>query len=160
MMSRPLLVIAALTLNLSACSAGTGEGATTTETPDVVASSAAAESPGTTAPTVSANKQFVTTFVEALDVLEIKHSEPQRTEAGLLSKASYDLTVNGYDASIQVFATEETQAAWEEASDSLGGVCVVIDGAALSLNSSTGIADSVEIAPQIAQEVGGEARGT
>ena len=77
----------------------------------------------------------------------------------MLSKASYDMTVNGFDAGIKVFADEEAQAAWVDASDSLGGVCVVIDGAALSLNSSEGVADSAKIAPKIAEAVGCEAHG-
>lgn len=172
-MKKPLLAVAAITLSLSACSSGTGEGAAGAVTPDAVTTSAAAavtpdavatsaaasETPATTAPALSENEQLVKTFVDALDTLEIERSEPKRTEAGLLSKASYDITVNGFDAGIQIFAIEETQTAWVEASDSLGGVCVVIDGAALSLNSSDGIADSVEIAPKIAEEVGGEARG-
>lgn len=97
--------------------------------------------------------------MDALDALGIEHSKPKRTEAAVLSKASYDLTVNGFDSGIQVFANEEAQTAWVEASDSFGGVCVVIDGAALSLNSSEGIEDSVEIAPKIADEVDGEAHG-
>lgn len=159
-MKKPLLAIAAITLSLSACSSGTDEGAATAESPDAVTTSAAApETPETTAPALSENEQFVETFVDALDALQIEHGEPERTEAGMLSKASYDITVNGFDASIQIFANEETQTAWVEASDSFGGVGVVIDGAALSLNSSEGIADSAEIAPKVAEEVGGEARG-
>lgn len=159
-MSRTLLALAALVLSLSACSSGTDGGATPITTPSPATTAAATESPATATPTLSANQQLVNTFVDALDTLGIKHSEPKRTEAGILSKASYDLTVNGFDASIQIFATDETQDAWVQASDSLGGVCVVIDGAALSLNSSEGIADSVKIAPKIAEEVDGEARGT
>lgn len=154
---KKLFAIAAITLSLSACSSGSDEGLATTATPPEVTASPAA--PVTTEPTLSENEQLVKTFVDALDALEIEHSEPTRTEAGVLSKASYDIAVNGFDASIQIFANEETQTAWVEASNSLGGVCVVIEGAALSLNSSEGVADSAEIAPKIAEEVGGEAHG-
>lgn len=97
--------------------------------------------------------------MDALDALGIKHSEPERSEAAALSKASYDITVNGFDAHIQIFANDETQKSWVKVSDALGGVCAVIDGAALSLNSSEGIADSAKIAPKIAEKVGGEAHG-
>jgi hypothetical protein len=165
---KPILAMAAISLILSACSSGTNEGAVVSEPPAAVTASATAPAtpeattpaaPETSAPALSANAQLVATFVDALDALGIEHSEPKRTEAAVLSKASYDLTVNGYDSGVQVFANEEAQTAWVEASDSFGGVCVVIDGAALSLNSSEGIEDSVEIAPKIADEVGGEAHG-
>lgn len=162
-MKKLLLAIAAITLSLGACSPGTDEGSAVAPTPGPVASSAAAPTvlatAGTSAPALSENKQLVKIFVDALDALGIEHSEPKRKEAGILSKASYDMTVNGTDAGIQIFASEETQKAWVEASTSLGGVCVVIDGAGLSLNSSEGIADSAEIAPKIAEEIGGEAHG-
>lgn len=158
-LTKQLLAIAALILCLSACSSGTDEGAAETEPAEVAASATAPETPETTAPALSENEQVVKAFVDALDTLGIEHSEPTRAEAAALSKASYNLTVNGFDASIQIFANEETQEAWVNASDSLGGICVVLDGAALSLNSSEGIADSVEIAPQIAEKVSGEARG-
>lgn len=157
---KPLLAIAAFTLSLSACSSGADEGAAKTETPAATTSAAAPEAPEATAPALSENEQLVKTFVDALDALGIVHSEPKRTEAGALSKASYDFTVGGFDAGIQIFANDETQTAWVEASDSLGGVCVVIDGAALSLNSSKGIANSAEIAPKIAEKVVGEAHGS
>ena len=148
---KKLLVIAAITLSLTACSSGTDDVASETKAPEVTTSAAA--------PALSENEQLVKTFVDAMDALGIEHGEHERTEAAALSKASYDITVNGFDASIQIFSNDETQTAWVEASDSFGGVCVVIDGASLSLNSSEGIADSAEIAPKIAEKVDGEARG-
>ena len=159
-MTKRLLAMAALALSLSACSSGgTDAGATKTETPEPTTSAAAPSAPETTAPAVSDNLKLVKTFVDGLDNLGIEHGEPKRTEAALLSRASYDMTVNGFDAAVNVFVDEESQAAWIKVSDSLGGICVVIDGAALSLNSSEGVADSAEIAPKIAEEVDGEAHG-
>lgn len=172
-----VLAVAAITLSLSACSTDPGENETETETPEVSTESQSpgsaesteapeptepiesTEAPEPTEQEPSENEQYVELFLEALDALDIEYSEPERVEAGGLSSASYDMTVNGSSSGIQVFATEETQAAWVEASNSLGGICVVIDGAALTLNSSEGIADSADIAPQIAEEVGGTAHG-
>jgi hypothetical protein len=161
LVTKRLLAIAAiaLALSLSACSSGTDAGAQKTEPPAPTTSAAAPNATEGTAPALSDNEKLVKTFVDALDTLGIEHSEPKRTEAALLSTASYDMTVSGFDAKVQVFASEETQTAWVKASDSFGGVCVVIDGAALSLNSSEGVADSAKIAPKIAETVGGEAHG-
>lgn len=156
--NKPLLAIASLTLtlSLSACGSGGNKDAATAADSEVTTSAAA---PVSTAPSLSENEKVVKKFVDALDALGIKHSAPKRTEAAAVSKASYDLTINGFDAGIQIFADAESQATWVHASDSLGGVCVVIDGAALSLNSSEGVADSAKLAPRIAEQVGGEAHG-
>lgn len=99
--------------------------------------------------------------VTALDDLGIEHTDPQRKEVGSLSgsKASFDIDINGQDAGILVFPDAEAQSRWQENSDMLGGVHVAFDNAALSLNSKDGINNSVEIAPQIADKVGGTARG-
>jgi len=166
--SKQALAVVAFASVLGACSSGGDEASETGTEPGVTtsaaapqtsapASSAAAEE--TSAAPLSENEQFVQTFVDALDELGIEHSDPKRTEAAMLSKASYDITVNGFDAGINIFVDAESQQSWVEASDSLGGVCVVIDGAALSLNSSEGVEDSADIAPKIAERVGGEAHG-
>ncbi|WP_241475378.1 hypothetical protein [Nesterenkonia sp. YGD6] len=172
-----VFAVAALALSLSACSTGTDEGETGAAAQEVTTESEApepadsadapeptqpvesTESPEPTELEPSENEQYVELFVDALEALDIEYSEPERVEAGMLSSASYDMTVNGSSSGIQIFDNEEVQASWVEASNSLGGVSVVVDGAALSLNSSEGIADSVEIAPQIAEEVGGTAHG-
>lgn len=109
---------------------------------------------------VSDIEAAVQTFVTALDNLGIEHSEPVRAEVGLSgAEARFDITVNGYDAGINVFGDEETLETWGEASDSFGGIYVQSGLAVLTLNSSEGIANSAEIAPLIAEEVGGEAHG-
>ncbi|WP_322544700.1 hypothetical protein U2G91_01385 [Rhodococcoides fascians] len=73
----------------------------------------------------------------------------------------FDMPVNGYDAGINIFPDNETLAAWQEASDSFGGIHVALPDAdaVLTLNSSEGIADSAKIAPMIAHAVGGTAHG-
>lgn len=102
----------------------------------------------------------VQSFVTALNELGIEHTDPVRVEVGLSgAKASFDITVNGFDAGINVFPDAESLATWGETSDSFGGIYVAYGNAALSLNSSEGIADSADIAPKIAAEVGGEAHG-
>ena len=102
----------------------------------------------------------VQTFVKALDDLGIKHTDPVRSEVGLSgAKARFDITVNGYDAGINVFPDATTLATWGKASDSFGGIYVANGNAVLTLNSSEGVADSAVIAPKIAAKVGGEALG-
>jgi len=102
----------------------------------------------------------VQTFVKALDDLGIKHTDPVRSEVGLSgAKARFDITVDGYDAGINVFPDATTLATWGKASDSFGGIYVANGNAVLTLNSSEGVADSAVIAPKIAAKVGGEAHG-
>lgn len=113
-----------------------------------------------TAAPVSDIQSSVDTFVAALDELGIEHSEPVRAEVGESgAKARFDMTVSGFDAGINVFQDADTLAAWGELSDAYGGIFVSSGNAALSLNSSEGIANSAEIAPAIAEAIGGVARG-
>lgn len=113
-----------------------------------------------TGPPVSEIDAAVQVFVTALNELGIEHTDPVRAEVGLSgAKARFDITINGFDAGINVFPDAETLAAWGETSDSFGGIYVAYGNAALSLNSSDGIAYSAEIAPKIAAKVGGEAHG-
>lgn len=113
-----------------------------------------------TAAPVSDIQSSVDTFVAALDELGIEHSEPVRAEVGESgAKARFDITVSGFDAGINVFPDADTLAAWGELSDAYGGIFVSWGNAALSLNSSEGIANSAKIAPAIAEAIGGVARG-
>lgn len=105
-------------------------------------------------------EESVAVFTEGLDALGIEYTEPVRAEVGLSgAKARFDMTVNGYDAGINVFPDAEMLATWGEASDSFGGIYVAHGNAVISLNSSEGIADSAQIAPLIAEQIGGEAHG-
>lgn len=149
-------------LALAGCSAGTETDTDVTATAEAPPSTTPEAPVKTEAPSepVSDIDASVQAFVGALDELGIEHSEPVRAEVGLSgAKARFDLTVNGFDAGINVFPDAETLATWGEASDSFGGIYVSSGNAVLSLNSSEGIANSAEIAPQIADAVGGEARG-
>lgn len=132
------------------------------------ASSESSVSAETTAPavpeppaeTVSEIEASVQAFVGALDELGIQHTDPVRAETGLSgAKARFDITINGFDAGINVFPDTTTLTTWGETSDSLGGIYVSYGDAALSLNSSEGITNSAEIAPQIATTLGGQAHG-
>ncbi|WP_298942412.1 hypothetical protein [uncultured Microbacterium sp.] len=159
-----VLPVALITmLALSGC-AGGSDPAPTTPPPAAEVSTPAESSTPTEAETptapVSDIEASVAAFTAALDELGIEHSEPVRAEVGLSgAKARFDITVNGYDAGINVFPDEETLSTWGEASDSFGGIYVSYGNAVLTLNSSEGIANSAEIAPQIAAAVGGEAHG-
>lgn len=105
----------------------------------------------------------VQSFTTALEDLGIEHTEPVRSEPGLSgAKAVFSLTVNGGDSSINVFPDLETLEMWQELSDGLGGIHVQLadTNAVLSLNTDEeNIANSAEIAPQIADAVGGTAHG-
>lgn len=105
----------------------------------------------------------VQTFVTALDDLGIEHTEPVRAEVGLSgAKARFDMTVSGGDTGINVFPDAETLASWQEASDSFGGINVQLPDAdaVLSMNTDEeNIAETADLAPQIANAVGGTAHG-
>jgi len=102
----------------------------------------------------------VQTFVSALDSLGISHSDPVRREVGISgASASFDITVDGFDAGINIFPDADTLKVWGTLSDRFGGIYVASGNAVLSLNSHEGVADSAEIAPKIAEKVGGEAHG-
>lgn len=109
---------------------------------------------------VSDIQAAVDTFIGALDDLGIEHSEPVRGQVGGSgAKAVFDLTVNGFDAGINVYPDAEALETWQGLSDSFGGIHVAKDMAVLSLNSQEGVADSAEIAPRIAEHIDGTARG-
>ncbi|MFG6491266.1 hypothetical protein [Microbacterium sp. P03] len=102
----------------------------------------------------------VQAFIATLDELGIAHSEPVRAEVGMSgAKARFGITVNGFDAGINVFPDADTLATWGEASDSFGGIYIAYGNAVLTLNSSEGIANSAEVAPRIAEAIGGQAHG-
>ncbi|MEU3475794.1 hypothetical protein BH92_28190 (plasmid) [Rhodococcoides fascians A21d2] len=129
---------------------------------NVVSPSSQEQQVETSAKPVSKSDAVVQEFTTALADLGIEHGEPERTEVGLSgAQMVFDMSVNGYDAGINIFQDEEALATWQEASDSFGGIHVVLpdEYAVLSLNSSEGIADSAEIAPMIAEAVGGTAHG-
>lgn len=150
-------------LSLAGCSSPQPGEAAPATTATVVATPTVTPSPtpdvASTAP-ISDIQAAVDTFVGALDQLGIEHSEPVRAEVGASgAKASFDITVNGFDAGINVFPDTDTLAAWGKLSDAYGGIFVSSGNAVLSLNSSEGVGNSAEIAPTIADAVGGEARG-
>jgi len=76
----------------------------------------ASANPGTTTPAatpISDINTAVQTFVTALDDLGIKHTDPVRADVGMSgAKARFDITVNGYDAGINVVPDAKTLAAW------------------------------------------------
>lgn len=109
---------------------------------------------------VSDIQAAVDTFISALDDLGIEHSDPVRGQAQLSgAEAVFDLSVDGFDAGINVYPNAAAMETWQDASDSLGGIHVAKDLAVLSLNTDEGVADSAEIAPRIAEHIGGTARG-
>lgn len=99
-------------------------------------------------------------YVKALDDLGITHTDPVRSDVGASgAKARFDITVDGYDAGINIFPDAAALTTWGKLSDSFGGIYVAKGTAVLTLNSSEGISDSATVAPKIAGAVGGEAHG-
>ena len=159
---------------LSACSGSdTGTAKTAPTTAAAIESTTSAADPSTsavpetttpettpeTAP-ISDIQTGVDLFTTALTDLRIEYTEPVRTEVQMSgAKASFDITVNGYDAGILIFPAIESRERWQEVSDTFGGVHVASGIAVLTPNSKDGIANSAEIAPKIAAAIGGEARG-
>jgi len=142
-------------LVLSGCAAGT-----TSADPKADAGKTTAADAPSPAQSTSDIQAAVDTFVTALDSLGIKHSDPVRGDVGMSgAKARFDITVDGFDAGINVFPDAKMLAAWGKASDAFGGIYVASGNAVLTLNSSEGVADSAAIAPKIAAAVGGTAHG-
>lgn len=166
-MSRARLFLAAATIGtalaVAGCSSSQPEQAEAAPAVTITVTPTVTPTPTPEAPSeapVSDIQAAVDTFVGALDQLGIEHSEPTRKDVGASgAKAVFSITVNGYDAGINVFPDAEALAAWGELSDAYGGIFVSSGNAALSLNSRDGITNSVEIAPAIADAVNGEARG-
>ncbi|PPG42061.1 hypothetical protein C5C17_03585 [Pseudoclavibacter sp. RFBA6] len=147
-------------LALTGCASGTDATPAASAESSAPAETAAPVTPEAPAETVSEIEASVQAFVGALGELGIEHTDPVRAETGLSgAKARFDITINGFDAGINVFPDTATLTTWGEASDSLGGIYVSYGNTALTLNSSEGITNSAEIAPQIATAIGGEAHG-
>lgn len=147
-------VVLASTLVLTACGNDGDEDFSTASPVETVQSAEDAEH------SVSDIQAAVDIFVGALDDLGIDHSEPERRQVGGSgAKAVFDIDVNGFDSGINVFPDADALETWQGLSDSFGGIHVAKDLAVLSLNTDEGIGDSAEIAPQIAEHVGGVARG-
>lgn len=158
-----VLTSALLTALLTGCGADakSNNAPVVTITEDAITTTAPPDATEATSTEPQSDIQLaVETFTSALDDLGIEHTEPVRSEVGLSgASASFDLTINGYDAGILVFPDTEGLKTWQEASDAFGGIHVAVKNSVLSLNSGDGISDSAEIAPLIADAVGGEARG-
>jgi hypothetical protein len=74
------------------------------------------------------------------------------------AKDNRDAHINGVDCGVLVFADVEGTQSWAELSDSLGGIAVVGDTWAISLDSSAGRAKMRPLARRIAAAIGGTVR--
>jgi hypothetical protein len=152
--SLSLIAMLALTGCASSNNADAGSGASAKPK---AASPSASPSPSATVSDIDAAVQ---TFTKALDSLGIQHTAAVRAAAGASgAKARFDITVDNFEAGINVFPDAEVLAAWGKASDSFGGIYVSSGTAVLSLNSTEGVTSSAAIAPKIAAAVKGEAHG-
>ncbi len=154
--------VLAAVLSLTACGNDEGAGGEANNNNSSSSQRQQAETPAQRDQPVSRSEAVVQSFTTALDDLGIEYAQPERAEVGLSgAQMRFDMTVNGYDAGINIFPNAEALATWQEASDSLGGIHVALSDeyAVLTLNSSDGIGDSARIAPMIAESVGGTAHG-
>ena len=139
-------IAAITTLTLTACGGNdeTPDNATnTTDTPTAAESS----SNGPVA--------RVTAALDNMDVEWDSLTDPTYNAAA--NSDVRDINIGGHDAKIHQFRTEESAKAWSDASDTLGGIHVAFDNSAVSLNSEEGREASEELAPRLAEELGGEA---
>lgn len=140
-------VAAITTLTLTACGGND-------ETPD----SATKTTDTPTAAESSDNGPVVDRITDALDKLGVEWgSLTDPTYNAAANSDVRDLNIGGYDAGIHEFRTEESAKAWSDASDTLGGIHVAFANSAVSLNSKGGREASEELAPRLAEELGGEA---
>lgn len=77
----------------------------------------------------------------------------------ILATDTYDLTINGYDAGVNIFLNEEALTEWLDTVAMFDGIAVTYGNVAVSLNSGLGRADSLELAPKLAAELGGIVTG-
>lgn len=140
-------VAAITTLALTACG---GDDKTPDSATNTTGTSAAAES--------SDNGPIVDRITDALDKLDVEwDSLADPTYNAAANSDVRDINIGGYSAGIHEFRTEESAKAWSDASDTLGGIHVAFANSAVSLNSKGGREASEELAPRLAEELGGEA---
>lgn len=165
-MSRKITLVAATVLaaalSLAACSNDDDADTSDPATPAAGQSASDVQNEDQEQPTSDIDTA-VQTFVTALDDLAIEHTEPKRSDVGLSgAKAVFHLDINGGESGINIYPSPEALSSWQEASDSFGGIHVQLSDtdAVLSMNTDEeNIAETADLAPQIADAVGGTAHG-
>jgi uncharacterized protein YceK len=97
-------------------------------------------------------------IVDALDGGGIDVSKLQSSEPSYIREVggeSWDLEIDRRDADINIFPDPEALATWVEMSKSFGGVAVTGDIWAVNLESDADRQASLELAPQVAEALGG-----
>jgi hypothetical protein len=147
---RRVITAAALALLLTAgCSSNDREEAAPAGDP-TPASVVQTTAPGTTT---------ATAVIEDLrghgfKVTSVKETDPALSGA----KETYDTRLDGVEAGVLVFASVEATQGWAETSDAFGGIAVVGDSWAISLDSDGDRARSRALARKIAAAIGGTVR--
>lgn len=141
-------IAAITTLTLTAC--GGSDDSTGSSTAQHPAASTTSES--------SDNGPVVDRITAALDKLNVEWDSLTGPRYNAAANSDVrDLNIGGHDAGIHEFRTEESAKDWSDTSDMLGGIHVAFDNSAVSLNSKDGREASEELAPRLAEELGGEA---
>lgn len=140
-------IAAITTLTLTAC--GGSDDATSSSTTPASSTSATAET--------SDNGPVVDHITGALDKLNAPWGNVQykgENEEAIATDV-WDLNINKRDSSILVFLDEDARKEWEQSVIWLDGISVAYDNVGISLNSGLGKNDSLELAPKLAEELGG-----
>ena len=116
-----------------------------------------AQTPTSVAAVESENHPVVDHITRALDKLDapwgnVKY-RGENEEA--VSTDMWELDINNRGSYIHVFLDEDARKDWEQSVIWLDGISVAYDNIGISLNSGLGKNDSMELAPKLAEELGG-----
>lgn len=138
-------IAAAATLTLAACGANNTETGPTNQ--------ATTE----TTPQAETHGPIVDHITAALDKLNAPWGnityKGENEEA--VSTDVWELDINGRESYIHNFLDEDARKDWEQSVIWLDGISVAYDNIGISLNSGLGKNDSLELAPKLAEELGG-----
>jgi hypothetical protein len=112
----------------------------------------------TSAPAPPSSYSSAQEIVDVLDGRGIEVSKLKSAEPSYIPEVggeSWDLEIDRRDADINIFPDPEALATWVEMSKSLGGIAVTGDIWAISLESDADRQASLELAPQVAETLGG-----
>ena len=112
----------------------------------------------TSAPAATSSYSSAQEIVDALDGGGIEVSKLKSAEPSYIPEVggeSWDLEIDRRDADINIFPDSEALATWVEMSKSIGGIAVTGDIWAVSLESDADRQASLELAPQVAETLGG-----
>jgi hypothetical protein len=155
---RRMIAVGLLLLAAGCTSGGRDQTASTATTAAAGPSTTADPTPAVVPQTTRAGETTPQAVIADLRAHGFKVTRVKEVDVSLSgAKDNRDAYINGVDCGVLVFSTVEGTQEWAEMSDSLGGIAVVGDTWAISLDSSSP-ARSRPLARKIAAAVGGTVR--